>query len=319
MSPPPRLSESSLTPSDLSSGRAGGGGPFFLVGGAGCETVRVDVAGLVFSIPSGTVPMVFFLPNQLLLFRLDSVGAWLWMVAGEPGRSEFKLSDDGSDRSPRNFRTEDGRLWGLVGDSVPLAASLDRGWCSPSPTTSSSSLPFADPFLWGNTPDCGVGCDDRGPLPGVGGRGLSGGESGGAGIEVPSVREKLMGVSVSGLYLVPAMVKGRCVVDGAGAVGQSRAMERAGTIDGRGLCNSDWRSIVEAASRRGNSGGGAKGSTRLRTSRDRSLHDTRRTRARMRRGSTSANCKQGINSTITRLPGQTLAAEKTRGDWQHSC
>jgi hypothetical protein len=60
-------------------------------------------------------------------------------------------------------------------------------------------------------------------LPGVGGRGLSGGESGGAGIEVPSVREKLMGVSVSGLYLLPAMVKGRCVVDSAGAVGQRQS------------------------------------------------------------------------------------------------
>jgi hypothetical protein len=110
MSSPPRLSDASLTPSDLSSGRAGGGGPFFLVGGAGCETVRLLDAGLALSIPSGTDPTVFFLPNQLLLFRLDSVGAWLLMVAGEPGRSDFKLSEDGSDRSPRNFRTDDGRL-----------------------------------------------------------------------------------------------------------------------------------------------------------------------------------------------------------------
>jgi hypothetical protein len=45
-----------------------------------------------------------------------------------------------------------------------------------------------------------VGCDERGPLPGVGGRGVSGGESGGAGIEVPSVREKLIGVRVRGWY-----------------------------------------------------------------------------------------------------------------------
>lgn len=50
----------------------------------------------------------------------------------------------------------------------------------------------------------GVGCEERGPFPGVGGRGASG-ESVGAGIEVPSVREKLMGVSVRGWYLVPAM------------------------------------------------------------------------------------------------------------------
>jgi hypothetical protein len=72
--------------------------------------VRLLDAGLALSIPSGTDPTVFFLPNQLLLFRLDSVGAWLLMVAGEPGRSDFKLSEDGSDRSPRNFRTDDGRL-----------------------------------------------------------------------------------------------------------------------------------------------------------------------------------------------------------------
>lgn len=49
--------------------------------------------------------------------------------------------------------------------------------------------------------DLGVGCDESGPLPGVGGRGVSGGESSGAGIEVPSVSEKLMGASVNGLNL----------------------------------------------------------------------------------------------------------------------
>ena len=46
----------------------------------------------------------------------------------------------------------------------------------------------------------GVGCDESGPRPGVGGRGVSGGDSSGAGIDVPSVREKFMGVSVNGLY-----------------------------------------------------------------------------------------------------------------------
>jgi hypothetical protein len=77
MSSPPRLSASSLTPKDLSSGKAGGGGPFFLAGCAGCETVRVLVVGLAFSVPSGTDPNVFFFPNQLLLFLLVKVGAWL--------------------------------------------------------------------------------------------------------------------------------------------------------------------------------------------------------------------------------------------------
>jgi hypothetical protein len=210
MSSPPRLSVSSLTPNDFSSGRAGGGGPFFFGGcaGAGCETVRLLVVGLTFSVPSGTVPTVFFFPNQLLLFLLVKVGAWLWMVAGEPGLSDFRLSDEDSVRSPKNFRTDDGRRCGLVGESnMLLAASLVRGLWNWSPATASScSLPFADPFWCGKTSVCGVGCDDRGPFPGVGGRGVSGGESSGAGIDVPSVREKLMGVSVSGLYLPPAMM-----------------------------------------------------------------------------------------------------------------
>ena len=52
----------------------------------------------------------------------------------------------------------------------------------------------------------GVGCDESGPFPGVGGRGVSGGVSAGAGIDVPSVREKLMGFRVRGWYLPTAMV-----------------------------------------------------------------------------------------------------------------
>jgi hypothetical protein len=110
MSPPPKLSESSLTPNDLSSGRAGGGGPFFFVGCAGCETVRVAGVGRGPSPPSGTVPTDFFLPNQLLLFLLVKVGAWLLIVAGDPGLSDCRLSEDGRERRPRNLRTEDGRL-----------------------------------------------------------------------------------------------------------------------------------------------------------------------------------------------------------------
>jgi hypothetical protein len=70
--------------------------------------------------------MVFFLPNQLLLFLLVNVGVWLLMVAGEPGLSDFKLSEDESVRSPKNLRTDEGRLCGLVGDNVLLAASLVR-------------------------------------------------------------------------------------------------------------------------------------------------------------------------------------------------
>ena len=45
-----------------------------------------------------------------------------------------------------------------------------------------------------------VGCEERGPLLGVGSRGVKGGEAGGAGMEVPSVREKLIGERVRGVY-----------------------------------------------------------------------------------------------------------------------
>lgn len=204
MSSASMLSESALTPNDLSSGRAGGGGPFFLAGcGAGCEMVRLFwETCLAVSTPSGTVPTVFFLPNQLLLFLRDNVGAWLFTVAGEPGLSDLKLSFEGSERSPRNFRTEPGRRCvGLAGDIKLLVASLVRLCCN---CSSVAWSPCALPF--GKTSVLGVGCEDSGPWPGVGGRGVSGGESGGAGIEVPSVREKLTGVSCNGFHL-PTMLR----------------------------------------------------------------------------------------------------------------
>lgn len=69
---------------------------------------------------------VFLLPNQLPLFLRLKLGAWLLIVAGEPGRSVLRLSDEESVRMPRNLRTEPGRLLeGLVGDMV-LAPSLVR-------------------------------------------------------------------------------------------------------------------------------------------------------------------------------------------------
>lgn len=74
----------------------------------------------------------------------------------------------------------------------------------------------------------GVGCDERGPFPGVGGRGVSGGESGGAGIEVPSVREKLMGERVSGWYLFGAMMS-----DWGARVQDCRAEAGGAALNGR--------------------------------------------------------------------------------------
>lgn len=149
------------------------------------------------------------------------------MVAGEPGLPDFRLSDEDSGRRPRNWRTDDGRRDGLVGDKELLAASLVRLCCNwPSVVASPEPLPLT-PVPSGNSADSGVGCDDSGPLPGVGGRGVSGGESSGAGIDVPSVREKLMGVSVSGLYLPTAMVLSQRLslgADGSGAIESAQAL-----------------------------------------------------------------------------------------------
>ena len=101
---------------------------------------------------------------------------------------------------PRNLRTDAGRLLeGLVGD-MALVASLVRLCWRCASAESSDALPGGGDSVCGGEPgDFGVGCDDSGPFPGVGGRGDSGGLSSGAGIDVPSVKEKLMGESVSGL------------------------------------------------------------------------------------------------------------------------
>jgi hypothetical protein len=117
---------------------------------------------------------------------------------------DFRLSDDDSVRMPRNVRTDAGLFCeGLVGDIV-LAASLVRVWrsCAPAVASSDDLLKGGDSCraAGGKVGDLGVGCEESGPLPGVGGRGVCGGLSRGAGIEVPSVREKFMGVSVKGLY-----------------------------------------------------------------------------------------------------------------------
>lgn len=91
-----------------------------------------------------------------------------------------------------------------MGDNPPSAASLVRPLVTggSGAAESSDACPLGEPTCVGGKPgDLGVGCDERGPLPGVGGRGVSGGESSGAGIEVPSVSEKLMGASVNGLNL----------------------------------------------------------------------------------------------------------------------
>lgn len=198
MSSPPRLIASSLTPNDESAGSDGGGGPFF----SGFAFASTPFAlGVWFSFPSGTgaiINVLFLLPNHPLLFFLDRLGL-LSTVAGDPGLSDFRLSDDDNGRRPRNLRTERGRLPdGLVGDSVLLLSFVDVFRRCELAVESVDSLGGGELSSSGKKEVVGVGCESRGPLPGVGGRGVSGGESGGAGIEVPSVREKLMGVKVRG-------------------------------------------------------------------------------------------------------------------------
>ena len=69
---------------------------------------------------------------------------------------------------------------------------MGRVWDA-SPFSTGWTAPFVSLDLFGV-----VGCELRGPPVGVASRGTSGGESGGAGMEVPSVREKLTGSIDSG-------------------------------------------------------------------------------------------------------------------------
>jgi hypothetical protein len=118
------------------------------------------------------------------------------MLMGLPGvpKRECLSFSDLMERSESSLRTVDGRLPGgdWAGDSM---------------------LPFKSPMVpfslleepdgeEGNAPGImsGVaGCEDNGPQPEVGGSGVAGGESNGAGMFVPSVREKDTGVIVRGL------------------------------------------------------------------------------------------------------------------------
>lgn len=168
------------------------------------------------------------LPNQLPLFRLsrmlgraegakEPLGLSGRLVAGLLRRE----SADDALRKPRKRRTEEARLpaelsvlltVGLsmflsLGESclellvLAVATLTLRPRKSPlAPLTSSFPIfglafPMGSSGLsWGE-----VGCEDSGPPPGVGGRpGVEGGDSGGAGISVPAVREKRIGLMSRG-------------------------------------------------------------------------------------------------------------------------
>lgn len=144
---------------------------------------------------------LFRLLNQLLLFLRCSPGLGPAVDDGEPGLSEPSVSDEDMVLRPRNLRTEFGRL---PLELLPLGLAGVE-WFSEEVVLRSCSVEFACLTLLEKVLFVGAGCESRGPRPGVGGRGESG-ESGGAGMGVPSVREKFTGVSVSGWYLPTAMV-----------------------------------------------------------------------------------------------------------------
>jgi hypothetical protein len=106
------------------------------------------------------------------------------------------------ERKDSSLRTEEGRLRPRDGDCTGESIV---GFKSPNVSFSLPESPDDDlgnvPGIWSGV----VGCDDSGPPPDVAGRGVAGGESRGAGIFVPSVREKDTGVIVRGLNAGGAM------------------------------------------------------------------------------------------------------------------
>ena len=119
------------------------------------------------------------------------------------------------DRRESKRRTEEGRFFSTVGEvggerKCPfcgLVGSLLLVSETGSEAGDGGKAPgiFEEPFGV-------VGCEVRGPPSEVGGLGVCGGESGGAGMFVPSVREKETGVMVSGLKAGGAIVR-CCAVD----------------------------------------------------------------------------------------------------------
>jgi hypothetical protein len=125
-----------------------------------------------------------------------SVDVFPLMLMGLPGapNCECLSFSDLIERRDSSLRTVDGRLRG--GD---CAGDSSLGFEFPIAAFSLSEVPDGEE---GNAPGIRsgvVGCEDNGPRPGVGGRGVAGGESNGAGMLVPSVREKDSGVMVRGL------------------------------------------------------------------------------------------------------------------------
>ena len=195
-SPPPRLLSSS--PSKLlnsrNSGIVGGGGPR---GTARCCCCRSSAASksLATDMPLRRRPLW----NQPALFLRLRLCGDVGEASGEGGRDDRIESEDARTapfcacrsgrellllRRLRSLRTLDMRRFG-GGEWVGWTDGFEE------------AVGFSAGAVVGPSPlGTGVvGCESRGPRPGVGGRG---GVSGGAGMAVPSVRENWMGVMDSG-------------------------------------------------------------------------------------------------------------------------
>ena len=219
----PSCVDSSPTPNDLSSGSAGAGGPscfcFFSTGPtvelAGADTdadtdpARPAKAVAGFSSTGLMMKALLRLPNQPALFLRPRLGLPLSVVLGEPGRSAVAWSLDAGGRRPSSLRTDDGRLpcaGGLSGggDRVLSLVLAGASWSvdADGGTVVDDTAPSTDGFGaagGGAAPPLrDASCFGLGWPALSAARGGLGGESGGAGIEVPSVREKSTGVKLSG-------------------------------------------------------------------------------------------------------------------------
>lgn len=149
--------------------------------------------------------MLFLLLNHPVLFFREScccvavvvVDICVCIDIGDIGRLLEENSEELAVRRPRKRRTDEGRFEG----AGLVEFVRDDDWF-PSVDFSSAlateSTPPLERASLGKAPLRGVvGCEERGPRPVADERASSGGVSGGGGMSVPSVREKLMGVTSS--------------------------------------------------------------------------------------------------------------------------
>lgn len=237
MSSAPSDPSLSSVPNFLRSGSLGGGGPF------------VSGFGSSMALPFENSPTSARLPNIVLARLLNQLPLFLRSrmfgrgvgpsdeFCGLVGRLFRRLSDEEAERKPKKRRTDEGRLLLLTLPAVGVGLNTFFEPGEPGLVLTVATLsvrprvsPLTGPPVWlelslelclGFVEAMGssewlswgdVGCDESGPRPGVGGRpGVAGGDSGGAGISVPAVRENSMGLISSGTKAGLLVVEGAMV------------------------------------------------------------------------------------------------------------